>query len=181
MTPPVIVDLEASGFGGGSYPIEVGTIAADGRGWCSLIRPEPDWRHWDHGAEAIHHIDRDTLARHGKPCTVVADQLNHLLRGQTVYSDGWAQDYVWLARLFDAALRRQMFRLEDLRYVLTPEQEIRWHTVKRSVEAELASPRHRASTDAKVLQLTWLRTRQEMISPPNPSIIKDLTVKGPAP
>ncbi len=38
---PTVIDVEASGFGAGSYPIEVGVAFPDGRSWCCLIRPEP--------------------------------------------------------------------------------------------------------------------------------------------
>ena len=40
---PLIIDVEASGFGATSYPIEVG-VALDGRdNFCSLILPASDW------------------------------------------------------------------------------------------------------------------------------------------
>ena len=51
---PTILDIEASGFGPGSYPIEVGLVLPDGDAWCSLIRPEPGWLHWDPSAEQVH-------------------------------------------------------------------------------------------------------------------------------
>lgn len=43
MQLPTILDIEASGFGRGSYPIEVGFVAGDGTLFCGLVRPEPDW------------------------------------------------------------------------------------------------------------------------------------------
>ena len=102
--PPCIIDIEASGFGAGSYPIEVGTVLTDGSAYCSLISPEPDWRHWEHSAEGVHGITRETLREHGKPAAAVAQALNDRLRGHTVYTDAWYHDYQWLARLFDAAM-----------------------------------------------------------------------------
>ena len=156
---PIIIDVEASGFGKGSYPIEVGLIDDAGQTWCSLIRPQPDWQHWDPSAESVHHISRDILKQYGKECGVVADYLNQLLGGMVVYSDGWAQDFVWISRLFDAADRTPNFRIEDLRYVLTPEQEAQWHATKTHVIDDMNATRHRASIDAKVIQLTWLNTR----------------------
>jgi hypothetical protein len=158
---PVIIDFEASGFGAGSYPIEVGYADERGGTWCSLIKPQEDWRHWDASAAGIHHISRDTLIQHGKSCALVATQLNGLLRGQIIYTDGWAHDYVWMARLFDAANTWPQFRLEDLRCILSPEQQDNWHVIKAAVQRELATARHRASLDARVLQLTWLRTRAD--------------------
>ena len=39
---PTILDIEASGFGRGSYPIEIGFSAGDGVLFCGLIVPEHD-------------------------------------------------------------------------------------------------------------------------------------------
>jgi hypothetical protein len=158
MQVPTIIDFEASGFGKNSYPIEVGFVTETGQGWCSLIKPEEDWRHWDAAAEEVHHISRENLIRHGKSCVSIAHQLNQVLQDRVVYTDGWVHDYIWMARLFDAANTSPHFQLEDLRYVLTNEQESRWHAAKAFVQDDIHAIRHRASTDARVLQLTWLRT-----------------------
>ncbi len=83
-SPIAVLDIEASGFGRGSYPIEVGFVDAQGGAFCSLIRPEPDWLHWDASAEALHGISREALQRHGRPPAWVADQLNQRLAGQVV-------------------------------------------------------------------------------------------------
>ena len=53
---PSIMDIEASGFGRSSYPIEVGYVLGDGSSFCTLIRPLPSWTHWDASAESVHHI-----------------------------------------------------------------------------------------------------------------------------
>lgn len=158
MQTPIIIDFEASGFGKDSYPIEVGFVGKNGKGWCSLIKPEHDWRHWDRDAAQVHHISRELLLQRGKTCAFVACQLNQFLQGCTVYTDGWAQDYIWMARLFDAADVNPHFQLEDLRRVLSPDQESRWHETKSRVLQDLHATRHRASIDALVLQLTWMRS-----------------------
>ncbi|MFZ6751065.1 hypothetical protein [Undibacterium sp. Ren11W] len=158
MTVPIIIDFEASGFGKGSYPIEVGFSGRHGEGWCALIRPQEDWHHWDLDAAKIHHIPREILIERGRSPAYVAEQLNFLLKGYTVYTDGWGQDYVWMARLFDAADMVPRFKLADLREIITEQQEACWHATKANVLKELGIARHRASSDARVLQLTWLRT-----------------------
>lgn len=155
--PPCIIDVEASGFGVGSYPIEVGAVLSDGRAYCSLIHPEPDWRHWQHSAESVHGITRDTLATHGKPAHVVAADLNQCLHGTTVYTDAWYHDYQWLARLFDAADMPQLFRLQDLRQLLPEPALAMWDETKIQVMHDMHLARHRASNDAKVLQATLVR------------------------
>lgn len=154
---PAVIDIEASGFGQGSYPIEVGAALPDGSAFCTLIRPEPDWTHWDAGAAAIHGIERGLLFRHGRSADEVARLLNERLRGLTVLCDGWAHDYVWLSLLFEVAQRVPLFRLEDLRSTLTPVQMAAWHQTKLAVTAEAGLTRHRASSDARILQSTLRR------------------------
>lgn len=160
LVPPIIIDLEASGFGKGSYPIEVGYVDQQGQSWCSLIQPEPDWQHWDSSAESVHNISREILFKHGRSGRDVAVHLNNSLRGQTVYTDAWAHDYIWLSKLYDQANMSPCFKLEDLRFRLGPNQLAQWHQIKQQVMEELGAKRHRASTDARVLQMTWLRTAQ---------------------
>lgn len=157
LSAPCIIDVEASGFGAGSYPIEVGAALPDGRAYCSLINPEPDWRHWEPTAESVHGITRTTLAAHGKPAHVVAADLNRCLKGTTVYTDAWYHDYQWLARLFDAAEMPQLFKLQDLRQLLTEPAMAIWDDTKTQVMLSMALARHRASNDAKVLQQTLIK------------------------
>lgn len=157
MSLPALIDIEASGFGKGSYPIEVGFVDPDGALFCTLVQPQDDWSHWDEEAAALHGIERPLLSTYGKPCAWVAQQLNQRLAGQTVYCDGWAQDYPWLSRLFDAAGSSPSFKLEDVRTLLSEAQALRWHQVVSQVRSELAMGRHRASSDAKVLQIALSR------------------------
>ena len=154
MDLPAILDIEASGFGRGSYPIEVGFVTSQGALFCGLIRPEPEWLHWDDSAEALHGISRALLARHGRPARWMAEQINARLGGQTVYCDGWGQDYPWLARLYDAAGLQPSFRLDDLRRLLNEQEALRWRGVTDTVRQRQRLTRHRASSDARVLQLS---------------------------
>ena len=157
---PTVMDIEASGFGRDSYPIEIGFVLPDGHSYCTLIRPEPQWKHWDDGAESLHHIPRATIVQRGLAAEIVARQLNAKLRGQTVYSDGWANDYTWLGMLFEAANLSPTFRLDNLRALLDEVEADQWHIVKQQVSSERGSQRHRASSDARLLQLTLLRLRK---------------------
>ncbi|MES2888507.1 MAG: hypothetical protein V4739_10905 [Pseudomonadota bacterium] len=157
---PAVLDMEASGFGPRSYPLEVGYVLGDGRAFCTLIQPEPQWTHWDAQAEGTHGISRSTAMSHGRPAGEVAQQLNDDLRGLTLYSDGWAHDYTWLGVLFDAAGLSPRFRLDNLRRLLSEDEADAWHQVKEQVAQGQDSPRHRASADARVLQLTVARLRE---------------------
>lgn len=160
MNAPIVIDLEASGFGSGSYPIEVGFVLPDGSTQCSLIRPEKHWTHWDEGAAAVHGITRELLMERGRPAVDVATQLNRSLRGQVVYSDAWAHDYTWLSVLFDAADMVPNFRLEHLLVLMDEYSANHWNEVRARVERDLDMRRHRASNDARVLQATWLRLQE---------------------
>ncbi|WP_431259205.1 3'-5' exonuclease [Roseateles chitinivorans] len=162
---PTILDLEASGFGRGSYPIEIGFVEAGGLPFCSLIQPAPEWEHWDEQAEALHGITRELLLRHGRPREWVVDELNRRLAGQTVYSDSWGHDYPWMSKLFDSVGRLPRFRIEDLRRLLSEEEAGRWNAVQQEVRAEAKLRRHRASADAKVLQMTLMRLKHGPLTP----------------
>jgi len=156
---PAIVDVEASGFGAGSYPIEIGYVASDGSSYCTLIRPAPNWTHWDPGAEAMHGISRDTLMRYGREPADVARELNARLSGKVLYSDGWGNDFAWLGKLFDEAGLVARFRVESLRSLLNDAQAASWHATKDDVAADARSTRHRASADAHVLQRALVRVK----------------------
>lgn len=67
-TLPTVLDIEASGFGRGSYPIEVGIARADGSCCAFLIQPLDEWTHWDPKAELLHGISRDRLMKRATRC-----------------------------------------------------------------------------------------------------------------
>lgn len=157
-TTPVVLDVEASGFGAGSYPIEVGLALPDGSTFCSLVRPQPAWTHWDAAAEAVHGISRDTLERHGRPVAEVAHALNEHLHGATAYSDAWGNDSAWLALLFEEAGVAPGFRLESLRALLSDRDLAHWQAARARALFELGQQRHRASADALVVQHALLAT-----------------------
>ena len=156
---PIVLDIEASGFGRDSYPIEIGYVLPDGGSYCTLVRPEANWTHWDPEAQRLHRITRANALQHGRPSIDIARHLNRALSGQTVYSDGWANDYSWLGLLFDAADMAPAFKLENLRRLLTEEEANQWHIVKAQISSERGAQRHRASSDARLLQLTYQRLR----------------------
>ncbi|MBP6900515.1 MAG: hypothetical protein KBC73_10525 [Burkholderiaceae bacterium] len=155
--PPCILDIEASGFGPGGYPIEIGYVRGDGQAWCTLVRPEADWRHWDAAAERVHGISSALLHSQGRPVLEVARRLNHDLAGLTVYSDAWAHDYPWLGRLFDAADLSPSFRLESVLQLLPEPSRPELDRLRHAAFGELGITRHRASSDARALQ--WALAR----------------------
>jgi hypothetical protein len=151
---PCVLDIEASGFGSGSYPIEIGFVLPDGTAYCSLIVPDAAWTHWDGDAERVHGISRSLLQRHGRSAHEVAVELNHRLAGRTVYCDNWAHDYAWLARLFESADISPSFKLRHLRELMSENAAERFGVARETVARNLQLRRHRASSDARVLQLS---------------------------
>lgn len=162
---PCILDIEASGFGRSSYPIEVGYALPDGRSRCTLIKPPPHWTHWDAGAEQVHHISRDILQQHGRPAAEVARMLNGDLAGLTVYCDGWAHDYPWLSALFDEAGLSPEFRLESVRVLLDDADLSRLPALQRQALLDLGVARHRASADARALQMAIEKVSAVRLAP----------------
>ena len=154
---PCVIDIEASGFGRNSYPIEVGYVLPDGRSRCTLIRPADGWTHWDMAAEQVHGISRTALLSHGKTVFDVARLLNDDLAGMTAYCDGWAHDYAWLGALYEAAGLSPSFKLESVNRLLGDTQLSQLDDARRGALAEMGLTRHRASNDAKALQLALSR------------------------
>lgn len=155
MKLPAIIDIEASGFGKNSYPIEIGIAMPNGQRHCFLIRPEADWQHWDEGAEQLHGITRKMLQQHGHAAWDIASELNDLLAGEKVYSDAWGNDMSWLARLFDAAQLPQLFRIDTIIALLDESQMENWTLEKERQFSHIALQRHRASSDAEAIQKTY--------------------------
>ncbi|RAR57052.1 MULTISPECIES: hypothetical protein [Halomonadaceae] len=159
MTLPTLLDIEASGFGRGSYPIEIGLARADGSTCAFLIQPLDEWTHWDPKAELLHGISRARLQREGHPVIEVARWLNdELAEIGIAYSDSWGYDNTWMSLLFHHAGMLPRFRLEALRRLLDERQLELWSTAKEALITERGIQRHRAGEDARLLQLTYERT-----------------------
>lgn len=157
---PNIIDIEASGFGGDSYPIEVGLVLSNGERFCLLILPDEGWEYWNEEAEKVHHISRDMLENYGKSVSEVACLLNEKLAGMTLYSDGWVVDKPWLTRLFYASGVDMQFTVSSLEMILSDEQMNIWHKTKDKIIMQSNIQRHRASNDAWVIQETYRQTHQ---------------------
>ncbi|GED23006.1 hypothetical protein QWY79_05920 [Halomonas sabkhae] len=159
MTLPTLLDIEASGFGRGSYPIEIGLARADGSVCAFLVHPLDEWTHWDPKAELLHGISRARLEREGYPVRQVARWLNDELSDIGIaYSDSWGYDNTWMSLLFHHAGMLPAFRLEALRRLLSETQMERWSDTKEAIIREQGVLRHRAGEDARLLQLTYQRT-----------------------
>lgn len=163
---PCFLDIEATGFGPESYPIEVAWSLPSGEIQRYLISPEtvPGWKEWSPDAERVHGIDRDRLLRNGWPPDYVADRLETDLAGHTVLSDAPDYDSTWLARLFAAVGRPMRFTFEHIDEVLIRTlrrtDEAIWQTMvridalKRDVAA-VSAGKHSAGYDVGYLLALW--------------------------
>ena len=161
---PQIIDVEASGFGSNSYPIEVGVVMANGLRFSRLIRPMPDWTHWDPEAEALHGISQAQLQRYGHCPFEVAGQLNELLVGQTVYSDGWVVDKPWVETLFNRVGIERQFYISPIEAITSEQQLEQWQPARKQLTPQMGSRIHRALDDAMLIQETYVLTRMQQNS-----------------
>ncbi|MDT0593444.1 3'-5' exonuclease [Glaciecola petra] len=152
---PTIIDIEASGFGPHSYPIEVGVVRQDGNRFCKLIKPFEDWTYWDQEAEKVHGISHSLLTKTGISGVQACLELNAFLASSEVYCDGWVVDLPWINKLFSRAGISMSFRVSSLEMILKSHQMERWHQSKEQAIEILKLSRHRASNDALIIQKTF--------------------------
>ncbi|WP_432695813.1 3'-5' exonuclease [Marinobacterium sp. YM272] len=141
----ICVDIEASGLGPDSYPIEVAwRCELTGDQDSFLIDPASveGWVYWDDFAEELHGIEPELLARQGVSAEVACERLNRLLAGKTLTCDAYDFDLFWLTRLFESQGETMTFSVQGIERFLTTEQcaEYRQRTQYR---------RHRALSDVE--------------------------------
>ncbi|WOI52099.1 hypothetical protein [Parvularcula sp. LCG005] len=155
------IDVEASGLGPHSWPIEVGWSFATGDPRSVLIRPADKWSMtaWEKTAEILHGISPIQLVTSGKTPLETALVLNAALGNAMVYSDAPDYDSFWLFRLYDAAGIKPNYRLHDLGDLLRPI----WPDEPKKLveEASKTAPHiHRAADDVRHLQTMYRIARE---------------------
>ncbi len=150
------IDLEASGLGPASWPIEVGWCFPDEEPEALLIKPADDWADeaWDHNAEALHGLSQQKLRKNGFGIEEVCQRLNAALGKKEVYSDAPDWDGFWLYRLFSAAGAKQGFDLRDFGELLRsfPPEKV---SAAISAATQTAPHRHRAREDVLHMQAVY--------------------------
>lgn len=150
------VDIEASGLGSKSWPVEVGWAFEEGAATSILVRPDKSWSDdaWDAGAERLHGLDRARLDAEGLDAREVCAAMNGALVDAEVYSDAPDWDGFWLFRLFSAGGVKQAFALKDFGRLMRPLVDGRESALFQRA-ARLAPRRHRAADDARHLQTLY--------------------------
>lgn len=161
-TSAAFLDVEASGLGSKSWPIEVGWAFGDGKSSSFLVKPAPDWDDdaWEQSAERLHGISRHQLAKEGLDPTQACLLLNRALSNVRVYSDAPDWDGFWLFRLFAAGGVKQEFSLRDFGRLVRPLAGARRESVLARA-GEIAPRRHRAAADALHLQTLFQLAREQ--------------------
>ena len=171
---PCFLDVEASGFGDTSYPIEIAWSNEVGDIQRYLINPASvaNWVSWNPDSEKIHGIDRPRLERNGWDPEFVATRLTEDLHGKTVYTDAPEFDAAWVAQLFTAVKQPKPFRCEHIDELLLamlrkPEDAI-WQVMLRieHIKNELANIRsgaHSAGYDVGYLLQLWRKAHGDAV------------------
>jgi hypothetical protein len=71
-------------------------------------------------------------------------------------------DKNWLCKLYYNIAISQNFTLSSLEIILTEEQISIWDETRKEVIQALGLKRHSASSDALIVQETYLRTREQL-------------------
>jgi len=159
MDYPCFLDIEASGLGPHSYPVQIAWSDPEGGIECWLIDPSPVswWDTWDWNAQDVHGIPRTMLTEFGKHPRWVAERMNEVLSGCTVYTDCQWADQFWVDVLFEAADLDRRFRVESVRDLFL---ELADHPNRIQVADALAwrrvpGRRHQADNDVRHLIEMW--------------------------
>ncbi len=150
------IDLEASGLGPKSWPIEVGWGF---HGWpprSLLIKPAEAWslEAWEKSAEELHQISPDKLIREGTPPLEVALVLNAAFANAEVFSDAPSFDGFWLYRLYEAAGVRANFKLHNLASLISSLTDVTPEELTEKA-SQKAPHTHRAEQDVRHMQALY--------------------------
>lgn len=153
-----IIDVESTGLGVDSHPIEVGFLSLTGESDDFLINPlsVEHWTHWDFNSQDIHGISRDECIRDGLSVFDAAVRLNNQLNGCLVISDYAGHDSNWIDMIFEEANIERLFRIIDIReYVFHTGQHPNKVKGFRNVKNRDRVP-HRALADCELI--LWAAT-----------------------
>ncbi len=171
---PCFLDVEASGFGDKSYPIEIAWSNEAGEIQRYLINPAScaDWVSWNADSEKIHGIDRPRLERNGWDPEFVATRLTEDLHGKTVYTDAPDFDDSWVAKLFTAVKQPKPFHCEHidelLLTVLRKPDDAIWQAMLhieriKNELTEFRSGTHSAGYDVGYLLQLWRKAHGDAV------------------
>jgi hypothetical protein len=146
------LDIEASGLGDESYPIQIGySFEEKGKLVTKefFIKPAEHWEYWDDEAEEfIHHIPRQAL-KNGLSIQDACEKLNLDLIGAEIIVDSKEYDVFWLEKLFSEAQVNMGFNIINIDDYLFKKYGVKNDRYEQ--ERELHEFSHSAGEDSKVI------------------------------
>lgn len=157
-TYPLLVDVEASGLGPSSYPIEVAWSDPAGEVEEHLIEPPDEWLtdlEWDPSAERIHGIPLLKLTAEGEPIGQVCEAFLRSTHGHPLYSDAPNYDRSWLLQILEyGGFEDARIGVRDAIELYQPKifgVHLRMDAAKLQARVELGLRHHRAGDDVRAL------------------------------
>ncbi|BFT31158.1 hypothetical protein D210916BOD24_23340 [Alteromonas sp. D210916BOD_24] len=149
----LFLDIESSGFGDASYPIEVAWMSEQGLSDDFLIKPCADWLergYWDdHAEHSVHGISKAQLLAEGIDTFSAVSRLNESLQGKLLFCDMLALDGEWLTTLFIQARVAPFFKLADINQLYEFWGADKTDAFKQIINQLARDKQHRARSDAE--------------------------------
>lgn len=162
MALPYFIDIEASGLGPASYPIEIGWSDSQGRVHSLLIRPDAYWLEageWSPESEYVHGLSLDLLLSEGvSPVEAWSRLIEICGREATLFSDAVDFDRMWLAELAAAAHDElgAMQLSPACELIHAPEPSPYLDALLYRARTQLGLRQHRAAEDVRALLCAYL-------------------------
>lgn len=110
------IDIEASGLGDNSFPLEIGWTKDGIDIHEFFIKPHVSWdiEEWDPNAENLHGISKDFILENGINSIDIALIMNEHLSGYTLLSDSHLNDIKWINKLFVSNEIKREFKIVSI-------------------------------------------------------------------
>lgn len=146
----IIIDIEASGLGSQSYPVEIAWASAPHYEVTShLIRPLPGWlaveSAWDRKAEKLHGLSRELLLEEGRCVYEVSEFILASFVGADLYSDSPEFDEHWLNMIIKH--KKTSFSVRDIEDIIPRTIDAATRRKTKLAAFRGSCSRHRAGTD----------------------------------
>jgi hypothetical protein len=157
-TRVAFIDLEASGLGSASFPVEIGwaIVREDGSidSASFMIRPPAKWtmyeNAWSPASEQLTGITRETLEKHGLAPIEVMTRFLEAVGDRELFSDAPDFDAHWFGMLAEAAgISLGSRTIRDAKTLMDKMD------AEQGLTEKLPPARHRAETDARRLAFAF--------------------------
>lgn len=152
----LFIDIEASGLGIDSYPIECGWTVWNGEGDATLINHQPwlESSYWDSQAELLHGISKESLKDAPDAKTALKIITDKTQEG-ILFSDCPKMESIWLSLLSSASQDRMKWTIHDATSLFG--KSLKDERMANSIMEKFKTTghHHRAQGDSLVLWKVW--------------------------